>query len=196
MAPVIAVQCWMRVFSTPPPGLNTDGLVEVVTTTVGPRLATDQWSYPDFVDLRDAQTGVSMTGWARGAVEITIPDSGEVRKGSPTTFVSVNYFSLMGVVVARGTGFTGSVDPMVIPAFSFWQRRLAADPDIVGKMLTVNGVPHLVVGVAPERFEGHVALTEQSSFFHSKATRVVCAPGATCAPTGARRGCTSTAVWL
>jgi putative ABC transport system permease protein len=164
MAPFIAVQCWMRVFRTPPPGVNTEGLVELVTTTVGPRQATDQWSYPDFVDLRDAQTGVSMAGWTRGVSEITIPDTGEVRKASPTIFVSGNYFSTMGVVLARGTGFHQSTDPVVIPTFDFWQRRLGSDPDIVGKMLTVNGVPHLVTGIAPERFEGHMALSEAALF--------------------------------
>ncbi len=164
MAPVIAVQAWMRVFSTPPPGLKTGGLVELVTTRVGPRQASDQWSYPDFIDLRDAQTGVSMTGWARGVSDITVPDTGEVRKASPTIFVSANYFSTMGVVLARGTGFHESIDPMVIPTFSFWQRRLGSDPDIVGKMLTVDGVPHLVAGIAPERFEGHVALSEAALF--------------------------------
>ena len=164
MAPVIAVQAWMRVFRTPPPGLNTEGLVELVTTRVGPRQASDQWSYPDFVDLRDAQTGVSMTGWARGVSDIIVPDTGEVRKASPTIFVSTNYFSTMGVVLARGTGFHESTDPMVIPTFNFWQRRLGSDPDIVGRMLTVNEVPHLVAGIAPERFEGHMALSEAELF--------------------------------
>jgi predicted permease len=164
MAPVLAVQCWMRLFTTPPPGFNPEGLVELVTTTVGPRQATDLWSYPDFVDLRDAQTGVSMTGWARGVSDITVPDTAEVRKASPVTFVSANYFSTMGVTLARGLGFHASVDPMVIPTFSFWQRRLASDPDIVGKTLTVDGVPHVVAGVAPERFEGHIALSEVELF--------------------------------
>jgi predicted permease len=139
-------------------------LVEVVTTTVGPRRATDQWSYPDFLDLRDAQTGVSMTGWARGSVDITIPVTEEVRKASPVTYVSPNYFSTMGVVLTRGMGFDDGTEPMVIPAFNFWQERLGADPDIVGKMLAVNGVPHLVTGIAPERFEGHVALSESDLF--------------------------------
>ena len=39
-----------------PPGLKTEGLVEILTTPVGPREATDIWSYPDYVDLRDAES--------------------------------------------------------------------------------------------------------------------------------------------
>src|SRR5688572_3645691 len=62
MAPVIAIQYGSRMFTTPPPAVNTEDLVEVVTTEVGPHRATATWSYPDFIDLRDADTGASLTG--------------------------------------------------------------------------------------------------------------------------------------
>src|SRR5262245_28579401 len=63
MVPVIAVPYISRVTRTPPPGVKTEGLVEVVTTPRGSRGATDTWSYPDFADLRAADTGMSLTGW-------------------------------------------------------------------------------------------------------------------------------------
>src|SRR5919107_5048277 len=66
MVPVIAVPYLSRVTRTPPPGVKTEGLVEVVTTPRGPRSATDAWSYPDFVDLRAAATGMSISGWVGG----------------------------------------------------------------------------------------------------------------------------------
>jgi hypothetical protein len=72
MVPVIAVPYGARVFTMVPPGLNTDGLVELMTTQNGPRQASSQWSYPDFVDLRDANTGITLTGWARAQVELTL----------------------------------------------------------------------------------------------------------------------------
>jgi hypothetical protein len=43
--------------------VSADGLVELVTTPPGPRRANDNWSYPDFVDLRGSDTGIAMTGW-------------------------------------------------------------------------------------------------------------------------------------
>ena len=58
MVPVIAVPYFSRVTRTPPPGIKTDGLVEVVTTPLGSRGATDLWSYPDFQDLRAADPGL------------------------------------------------------------------------------------------------------------------------------------------
>src|SRR5919109_20646 len=73
MAPVIAIPYGARIFSMPPAGVNTEGLVELVTTPVGPRRAGNEWSYPDFVDLRDADTGIAITGWAARGSETTIP---------------------------------------------------------------------------------------------------------------------------
>jgi putative ABC transport system permease protein len=163
MAPIIAVQYWMRIFTTPPPGVNTEGLVELVTTQVGPHSATDEWSYPDFVDLRDAATGVSMTGWATGESEVTLPASG-AKMTSQTMFVSSNYFTTIGMALARGPGFQESADAAVILGYAFWQNRLASDPDIVGKMLTVAGVPHVVSGIAPDRFAGHLPFQEVELF--------------------------------
>src|SRR5688572_15911930 len=67
MAPVIAIPYGARIFTMAPPGVNTEGLVELVTTQSGPRGADDKWSYPDFVDLRDADTGMTLTGWSTAA---------------------------------------------------------------------------------------------------------------------------------
>ena len=72
MAPVIAIPYGFRVFTTPPPGVNPEGLVELVTTPLGSHQATDRWSYPDFINLRDADTGVSITGWATGETEVAL----------------------------------------------------------------------------------------------------------------------------
>jgi putative ABC transport system permease protein len=165
MTPVIAIQYWARAFTTPPPSVNTDGLVELFTTQVGPQRATDKWSYPDYIDLRDANTGMSMTGWAKGASEVTLPDSGDVKTTAETMFVSSNYFSTIGVDLARGPGFLkDTANPVVILGYTFWQKRLAADPDMVGKTLTLAGVPHDVVGIAPDQFGGHLPFQDAELF--------------------------------
>jgi len=71
----------------PPPGLNTEGLVELLTTPRGSRGADDTWSYPDFVDLRDADTGMVMTGgrWQKRGDPQT---PGEAKTKVATMFVS------------------------------------------------------------------------------------------------------------
>src|SRR6188474_434811 len=70
MAPVIAIPYLSRALSIQPPGLNTEGLVEIFTTQAGPREATDTWSYPDYADLRDANTGMALVGWTYGLTEV------------------------------------------------------------------------------------------------------------------------------
>jgi len=75
-----------------------------------------------------------------------------------TTYVSVNYFSVLGVAPIQGRGFLpeeeqpGSV-PVVVLSQRCWQR-LGSDPKLVGAFVSVNGVLCRVVGVAPEGFTG------------------------------------------
>jgi putative ABC transport system permease protein len=158
MAPVIAIPYASRLSRMPPAGVKTDGLVELVTRSNGPHPASAQWSYPDFVDLQDSETGIALIGWAGGQSEINFHAPGTETTRVTTLFVSPNYFKTIGVTLARGAGFEDSVraEPVVILGYRFWQNRLGSDPDIVGKTLTMDGVPHRVVGIAPDQFGGHL----------------------------------------
>jgi len=169
MAPVIAIPYGARLLLMTPPAVHTEGLVEVITTRVGPRAADDDWSYPDFMDLRAADTGIAMTGWATAGSKVKLQGSADETQ-SPTMFVSGNYFRTIGVALARGPGFDAVMDdplkaePVVILGHSFWQNRLGSDPDIIGKTISLNEIPHVVVGVGPDRFGGHLAFQEAELF--------------------------------
>lgn len=165
MVPVIAVPYFSRVTRTPPPGVKTDGLVEIITTPLGARSATDRWSYPDFVDLRAVDSGLAISGWTAAPGKFKIQTAAGVEtKPVSTMYVSANYFETVGVRLARGPGFASSLDqplrsePVVVLGHQFWQKQLAADSDIVGKTLTLDDVPHTVVGIAPDPFDGHLFL--------------------------------------
>jgi putative ABC transport system permease protein len=86
-----------------------------------------------------------------------------------TLYVSANYFRTFGVSLARGPGFDPAIDdapsaePRVVVSHGFWQSRMAAAPDIIGKPLTIDGVPHTVVGIAPDDFRGHFHFFEAPS---------------------------------
>jgi putative ABC transport system permease protein len=72
--------------------------------------------------------------------------------------VSVNFFSLLGVHLLLGPGFTpengqAGHDNVVILSYGFWNEHFAADPAIVGKSIVLNGHPQIVVGVAPQKFQ-------------------------------------------
>jgi predicted permease len=72
--------------------------------------------------------------------------------------VSANFFSLLGVSLLLGPGFTpengqAGHDNVVILGYGIWKERFAGDPAIVGKSIVLNGHPQTVVGVAPQNFQ-------------------------------------------
>src|SRR5215467_4004543 len=70
MAPVIAIPYLSQILTIQPVGVKTEGLVEIITTRVGSRAATDTWSYPDYADLRAANTGTALVGWTYKQSEV------------------------------------------------------------------------------------------------------------------------------
>ena len=44
----------------------------------------------------------------------------------------------------------GSGERVVLLSRAFWQRRFGGDPAVVGRAITLNDVPHTVIGVLPE----------------------------------------------
>jgi predicted permease len=171
MGTFVGLVSFIRAMTAPVPGVNTEGLVELLVTPTGPLKARagdwaiEQWSYPDFVELRDAHPGMDITGW-------TIAEShhqrsaGTVPVAVPTMFVSANYFRTIGLSLARGSGFTPAgidaqsdgtgAQPRVVVGHDFWRNVLGSDPDIVGKTITLDDVQHVVAGIAPAGYGGHL----------------------------------------
>ncbi len=64
---------------------------------------------------------------------------------------------LLGVRPTLGRIFTHYDDtleapPTIILGNGYWRRRFGGDPDVIGRSITVNGMPMEIVGVLPERF--------------------------------------------
>jgi predicted permease len=71
--------------------------------------------------------------------------------------VSPNFLATLGVTPARGRAFlTGAAaqddDRSAIVSDRFWRTLLEADPAIVGRSITIDGLPRTVVGVLPPDF--------------------------------------------
>jgi len=171
MVPIIAIPYWARVLRMPPVGVKTAGFVQLVTTPHGADEAGERWSYPDFETLRESNTGMALIGWTSGESQIASETPAGGRTESVATmFVSTNYFKTLGVPLARGVRFDATGDnpltaePVVIVGYGYWQNQMGADPDIIGKTLTLDGIPHVVVGVAPEHFSGHMGYQERQLF--------------------------------
>jgi predicted permease len=172
MGTFVALVTLIRGLREPAPGVKVDGLVEVLVLPQGPlkakaaSWAVEYWSYPDFTELRHADTGMAVTGWAIGESQSHVqrPESASSVRVA-TMFVTANYFSTIGVSLVRGPGFDPLVDdaestrgaePRVVLGYDFWQNTLGSDPDIVGKTVTLDDVPHVVVGVVSDGYRGHL----------------------------------------
>lgn len=71
--------------------------------------------------------------------------------------VSGEFFPLLGVRPLRGRLLSPADDRVggprvVVLGAATWRERFSADPQLVGRAVTLNGLPHTVVGIAPEEF--------------------------------------------
>src|SRR5213595_180737 len=66
--------------------------------------------------------------------------------------VTSNYFDVLGVRPIRGRNFLPEEEETADVAMvteNFWQKRMGGDPNVVGRSITLDGVPHVIVGVLP-----------------------------------------------
>ena len=71
--------------------------------------------------------------------------------------MSWDVFELLQVRPTLGRGFraeedTPGKDNVIVLSHGMWQRRFAADPNVLGKPVTLNGAPSTIVGVMPPGF--------------------------------------------
>jgi putative ABC transport system permease protein len=118
----------------------------------------NDFSYPDYVDYRD-QSNVFDGLLAHTLVPAALSekDQNDIIYGE---LVSGNYFDVLRVRPIFGRGFLPEEDktpgshPVVVLSYNLWQRRFAADPNLVGKTVHLNGQQFTVVGITPESFKG------------------------------------------
>ncbi len=119
---------------------------------------SDEMSYPDFLDYRNQATSFAgLTAEDMIQVAINSENQNDVIWGQ---VVSASYFDVMQVKPIMGRTFlpdedkTAGGNPVVVLGNSFWQRRMASDPNIVGKKVQLNNRAYEVIGVSPEYFHG------------------------------------------
>jgi predicted permease len=115
-----------------------------------------------FADLQQQNQSFSdLAGWFAfynsGDQELT--GSGEPERITSVP-VTGNLFSMLGVEPAIGRSFTKeesqgkySAPSAMVLSNSFWHRRFASDPNIVGQKLMLNNQPVTIIGVLPASFD-------------------------------------------
>ena len=131
-------------------------LVVVATRTSGGGLHPD-FSYPLYTQLRDS-TDVfdGMLAAADANFGVSFGNQTERIRGE---YVSANYFSVLGLKLARGSDFASSdeypgAQPAVIISDKLWKRMFGGEAAVLQKTMTLNGRDFAVIGVAPPEFVG------------------------------------------
>jgi len=116
------------------------------------------FSYPDLLDYRKQETGLSdLMGSTGIPLSITGGEKPELIWGE---IVTGNYFSGLGVHPVAGRVFLPEEvrepgkNPVCVLNYNFWRQKFQSDPGIVGRILHINGQAFTVVGVAPRGFIG------------------------------------------
>src|SRR3989440_6060072 len=66
--------------------------------------------------------------------------------------VTSNYFDVLGVQPIRGRNFLPEEEETADVAMvteNFWRKRMGGDANVIGRSITLDGVPHTIVGVLP-----------------------------------------------
>src|SRR5438067_2959688 len=66
--------------------------------------------------------------------------------------VTSNYFEVLGVRPIRGRNFLPEEEETADVAMvteNFWRKRMGGDASVIGRSITLDGVPHTIVGVLP-----------------------------------------------
>ena len=86
----------------------------------------------------------------------------------PGQFAATNLFSVLGTNAALGRTFIAEDERQGQPrvaviSYGLWQRRFGGDSNIVGRKITLNEQPAIIVGVMPAEFGWHIRRGTQAS---------------------------------
>jgi putative ABC transport system permease protein len=111
---------------------------------------SNQLSYPNLRDLQESGIFAAVVGSRRVGLNLR---SGEQAERVFGLAVTPGFFEGLGIQARWGRVFTASEsvperEPrLAVLDHTFWLRRFAGDPAIVGQWLTLNGEPYLVLGI-------------------------------------------------
>ncbi|HEU4691887.1 MAG TPA: ABC transporter permease, partial [Vicinamibacterales bacterium] len=109
--------------------------------------------YPTYTDFRNEnqtlQSTAALSGWSA-----TLTGEGRDAERIPGARVTWEYFRTVGLTPAIGRDFEQGEDRpagpgLVIISDSLWRRRFGADPNVVGRPVTINQRTFTLAGVLP-----------------------------------------------
>jgi predicted permease len=117
-------------------------------------------SFPNAQDIQQrAQSFSGVTVYESFATPVSMTVNGQPNQYF-AQLSSGNYFDVLGVHAQLGRTFrpeedsTAGAGPVVVLNHGFWERVFAANPNVIGQNVLVNGQGFSIIGVAPKGFQG------------------------------------------
>jgi putative ABC transport system permease protein len=138
------------------PFARSDRLVYLGTTNATKSRQELPLTLADFLDWQKRQTSFSgIAAFDATTINLSGDEKPERFDGG---FMTANAFDLVGVPPLLGRTFLPAEDqpqaaPVAVLSYGLWKSRYGGDPQVVGRVIRVNGAPTTVVGVMPEGFE-------------------------------------------
>jgi predicted permease len=116
-------------------------------------------SYPDFFDFRDQNRTLASSAVYRDlSFALTSEEGATSVHGAK---VSAEFFDVLGIKPKMGRAFVrddeqGGGGPggfKVIISDEFWKKHFGADPNVIGRTITLDRRPHTVIGVTSAGFQ-------------------------------------------
>ena len=158
----------------PLPYRDADRLVLLWTTNPQRDVFEGSTGYLNVQDWRNAQSFEAMAYFRNEPVVLREEPEPEPIDAA---FVSPGLFALLGVQPLLGRSFTDSEaargEPRIVLGYGIWQRRFGGSPNVIGKVLHIEGRQATVVGVLPADFRPLTQTTQlwmpdsSASFFDS-----------------------------
>jgi predicted permease len=105
----------------------------------------------DLAESRDVLSGLAAF---RPTPNTHVSVNGETELAT-TQLVSGNYHAVLGVHAVLGRTLTEQDrEPVAVISHRYWQQRFAREPNVVGRVLEMQGRPYTIVGVTPREFFG------------------------------------------
>ncbi|MEY2571830.1 MAG: hypothetical protein QOJ87_43, partial [Verrucomicrobiota bacterium] len=148
-------------------------------------------SYPDFFDFRDqSRTLASSAVYRDRAFALTSEEGATSLRGVKA---SAEFLDVLGIKPQMGRGFVRDDDEAgggaggfkVIISHEFWQKHFAADPNVIGRPITLDRRPYTVIGVMPAGFQFPIS-NDPTDFYVSISEDAANPDGST--PTTKQRG--------
>jgi putative ABC transport system permease protein len=137
----------------PLPFPEADRIVEVWATLPARNIDQTSFTAANFWDMRDMNRTFEEFGAWHGA-SYTLTGTGEPERLNGAT-VSVGFLRALGVQPIAGALFApgddkpGADGRRILLSHRFWTTHFGQDRSVVGKSLTLDGWPHMVVGILP-----------------------------------------------